>query len=1008
MNISAWSIKNPLSVIIGCFLAIITGWYAFHRLHIQSFPDMNLPMVSISASLSGASPEQLENDVAKKIEDSIASVQGLKNINTTIKEGSVSIQTEFVLEKDPQEALDEIRSAVDSVRANLPSGMAAPVVTKVNTASSSPIVVYGVTASHLTPEELSWTIDNDITRQLLDIKGVGGVKRIGGVTREIHITLQPQQLSSLGLTMDNVSSQLTQMYKQSNAGKIEWSGSGQVIQATTEVSTVRSLENIYIKTSQGNVRLGDIAHIQDTHKRVSSGALLNGKPIIGFEVARAKGYGETDIAKHVATKIHQWNTQHPDIQANLLVSYVQKVNEDFDASMQLLWEGALLAIIVVWIFLRDVRATMVSAVALPLSILPTFTFMYYAGFSLNVVTLLSLSLVIGILVDDAIVEVENIARHIHMGKTAHQASLDATGEIGLAVIATTFTLIGVFLPTAFMEGIPGLVFKQFGWTAAIAVFSSLVVARCVTPLLAARWMKDHDVPSTDPWWLQQYMKIVHYTTVNNKKTIVGAILFFILSISMIPLLKTGFIPAGNTSQTQVVMELEPGTLYEDALRQVQKADAIIRENPHVIQVYSAIGAGSLGREGGVNTDTRKAALNVTLKPLNERPLRSEIENQMREALKVIPGAKFQILSGGSGEKLSVALRSDNGDLLRETVKKIETELKEVPNIGGMKSDVNLTSMQWEWVINTDKATQWGLTTESIAKAIRVLTQGDMDMNVAKFDSGVRQIPIIVKTDQSVIQDPLILDTLTLQNNQGVTVPLREVIEPRWVEAPNEIKRLNRYNTYTIDIELAGRPLGEVESMLTRSTTLQQLPDGVSRATTGESERMQELFSGFGMAMLAGVCAIYLILILLFKDWLQPFTILMALPLSLGGAFAGLYTTGQSFSMPSLIGLIMLMGISTKNSILLVDYAIMLKEEGMDTLTAIREACHKRARPIIMTSIAMGAGMLPVALQLGATDGSFRAPMAIAVIGGLITSTLLSLLVIPSFYLMMERIKKTKK
>lgn len=1006
MNISAWSIKNPLIIVVSCLLAMLTGWYAFHRLHVQSFPDMNLPMVTVSAGLSGASPEQLENDVAKKIENSIASVQGLKNINTTIKEGSVTIQTEFVLEKDPQEALDEVRSAVDTIRNDLPSGMAAPVVTKVNTASSSPILVFGMKASQLTEEELSWIIDNDITRYLLDIKGVGGVKRVGGVTREIHITVQPDVLAGYGITMDAISSQLTAMYKQSNAGKIELNRQGQVIQATSEVAKVEDLNNLFIKTNQGNVRLGDIAKIDDTHKRVGSGALLNGEKIIGFEVARAKGYGETDIAHKVEQAMQAWNTDHPDKPSHLLVSYVTKVNDDFDASMKLLWEGALLAVIVVWAFLRDGRATLVSAVALPLSILPTFTFMYYADFSLNVVTLLSLSLVIGILVDDAIVEVENIARHIHMGKTAEQASLDATGEIGLAVIATTFTLIGVFLPTAFMEGIPGLVFKQFGWTAAVAVFSSLVVARCVTPLLAAKWMRDHDAPSEDPWWLKKYVSIIGWTTAHNKSTIAGAFVFFAISVAMIPLLKTGFIPAGNGSQTQVIMEMEPGTLYEDAMERVQMADRLVRQNPYIEQVYSAIGAGSLGREGGVNTDTRKASLNVTLKPLGSRPERSVVENQMREALSKVPGVKIQILSGGSGEKLSIALRSDDGVLLRDTVRTIEKELQAVPGIGSLKSDVNLTSMQWEWVINTDKATQWGLTTESIAKAVRVATQGDMDMNVAKFDSGVRQIPIVVKMDNKELYDSNLLDKLTLQNNVGATVPLREVVDPQWVEAPSEIKRLNRYNTYSIDIELGGRALGEVEALTQQSSTLRQLPAGISRATTGESERMQELFSGFGMAMLAGVASIYIILLLLFKDWMQPLTILMALPLSLGGAFAGLYLTGQSFSMPSLIGLIMLMGVSTKNSILLVDYAIMdMHERGVHAVDAIREACHKRARPIIMTSLAMGAGMLPVAMQWGATDGSFRAPMAIAVIGGLVTSTALSLLVIPSFYIMMNKLKQ---
>lgn len=1005
MNISAWSIKNPLPVLMFFIIFVLIGLNSFNSMSVQNFPDMALPTININASLNGANPEQLENEVAKKIEDSLASLNGIKNISTTITEGNVSINAEFRLEKPVQEAYDDVSSAVSSIQAQLPQSMSNPVVNKVKT-TDSPILTFAIKTQHMNETELSWYIDNNIAKEMLAIKGVGKVTRVGGVNREIHVAINPVKLKELGLTVSALSTQLKNLQVETSSGKIEIGGAQQSIKATAKVTTADELNKIEFYSGNKKIKLLDIATVEDTYARVTSAAYLNGEKIIGFEVARAKGYGELEIAKVVREKIVQLANQNKDIEIIEAYDFVSPIKNDYHASVKLLIEGGVLAVIVVFIFLRDWRATIVSAVALPLSIIPTFVFMAWMGFTLNIITLLALSLVIGILVDDAIVEVENIARHLQMGKSAYEASMEATQEIGLAVIATTFTLIGVFLPTAFMSGIPGLIFKQFGWTAAISVFASLVVARLLTPLMAAYIMKKTSSYGVheDPKWMKTYLSLVSWSLKNRLKTIIFAILFFILSLVLIPMIKTSFIPANNSSQTQVSIELEPGTTFETAEKVVKIAEKSLKEIKEIEQVYSTIGTGSSGAQGGVaNTETRKANLIIKLIDMDKRPVKQLIEENIRQSLQNVPGAKIKVMSGGNGEKYVISLMSSDGELLKQSIKNIETELAQHSDISNFNSDLNLSSKQLSLKINNARAAELGITTAEIAETVRVATQGDYDTALSKMNSSERQIPIVVKMNDEFIRDLDNIKSLSVQGKNDM-IPLSEIVEFEWVNSPAQISRYNRSRNLNIDIELGTKQLGEMAQIVSQMSSIKNLPQGVTFNKTGEAERMEELFGNFGIAMLTGVLCIYLILVLLFKDILQPFTILMALPLSLGGAFVALLVAGQNFSMPSLIGLIMLMGVSTKNSILLVDYAIMARQQGIERFEAVLDACHKRARPIIMTTLAMGAGMLPVAMQWGSGDGSFRAPMAVAVIGGLLTSTILSLLVIPSVFTYVDDFK----
>jgi multidrug efflux pump subunit AcrB len=726
--------------------------------------------------------------------------------------------------------------------------------------------------------------------------------------------------------------------------------------------------------------------------------LLNGKPVVGFEIVRARGAGEVDVADGVRLALATLQTTHPDIDITEAFNFVDPVVENFEGSMWLLIEGAVLAVIVVWLFLRDWRATFVSATALPLSMIPTFAAMHLLGFTLNVVTLLSLSLVVGILVDDAIVEIENIMRHLRMGKTPYQAAMEAADEIGMAVIATTFALIAVFLPTAFMSGVAGKFFVHFGWTAAIAVFFSLVVARMLTPMMAAYLLRPPKSEHGEARWLEIYTGWAAWCLRHRLKTVLATVCFFFGSFALVPLLSTGFIPPDDLSQTQVYLSLQPGSTFKETFAAAETARRIVETNPHVKLVYTAIGGGATGSDPFAPrgaAEARKATLTINMTPRAERRgvRKQDVERQLRDALGVLPGVQVRVGLGGSSEKYVLVLASENGPLLTEHARTVERELRTLPGIGAITSTASL--VRPELVVRPDfaAAADLGVTSAAIADVLRIATAGDYDQSLAKLNLAQRQIPIVVKLPPAAREDLSLLERLTVPGKNG-PVMIGAVASLNLSGGPAEIDRYDRLRNINFEIELNQQPLGEVEKLALALPSLKHLPAGILQTTVGDAEAMGELFQSFGLAMLTGVLCIYIVLVLLLRDFVQPATILAALILSVPGAFLALFVTQTAVSMPSMIGLIMLMGIATKNSILLIDYVILARREhGLDRWSALLDACRKRARPIVMTTVAMGAGMLPIALGLG-TDPSFRAPMAIVVIGGLITSTFLSLLVVP--------------
>ncbi|MFG3453326.1 efflux RND transporter permease subunit [Stutzerimonas stutzeri] len=1004
INVSSWSIRNPTPAILLFALLTFAGLMGFGLMKIQEFPDIDLPMITVTAELPGASPAQLENDVARKIEDSLATVQGVRHIQTILTDGTADIAVEFRLEKATQEALDDVRDAVARVRADLPADLRDPVIRKLEVAGS-PILTYTVAAANMDEQALSWFVDHDVSKALLAVPGVGSVSRVGGVSREVRVELDPAHLLALNTTALDISRQLRQIQQEASGGRVYLGGGEQTVRTIATVQSAEEIAALEVTLSDGRrVRLGQVATVTDTVAEPRSAALLDGEAVVGFEIVRARGAGEVDVAEGVRGALDGLKAKHPEITVTEAFNSVDQVVENYDGSMRLLYEGAALAVLVVFLFLRNWRATFVTAVALPLSAIPTFAVMHWMGFSLNIVTLLSLSLVIGVLVDDAIVEIENIERHLRMGKTPYQAAVEAADEIGLAVVATTFTLIAVFLPTAFMSSTVGKFFVQFGWTAAIAVFFSLVVARMLTPLMAAyllRPPKQHS--QVPPRWLSLYLTWMQWCLRHRMLTVLGAMAFFTGGLMLAASLPDTFLPPDDDWQTQVTVTLAPGSKLGDTLLLAEQARRLIEQNPHVKMVYTAIGGSASGDDpveppGSSAGNVRTAVLTLNMTHRNDhRPgvTKQHIESQLRDALAVLPGARVRVGMGGSEEYVLV-LAGEDGQLLSRHAQQVERELRTIPGVGAITSTASLVRPELIVRPNFVRAADLGVTTAAIADTLRVATLGDYDQNLAKLSFSERQVPVVVRLTDAARGDIQTLKRLPIAGARG-PVPLENVATLEIGSGPVEITRFDRMRNVNVEIELNGEALGDIEQAILALPSLRNLPPGVVQTTVGDAEAMDELATGFGLAMLTGVLCIYIVLVLLLKDFMQPLTILAAPMLSIPGAFIALFVTATAMSLPAMIGLIMLMGIATKNSILLIDYIILARRDhGLTRQEAIIDACSKRARPIIMTTLAMGAGMLPVALGWGA-DPSFRSPMGIVVIGGLITSTVLSLLIIPVLF-----------
>ncbi|MEO6519522.1 MAG: efflux RND transporter permease subunit [Pseudoxanthomonas sp.] len=1002
MNVSSWAIDRPLPAIMVFVVLCVAGLWGFHKLPVARFPDVAFPMTTVTISQPGASPSQLETEVTRRVEDSVATIPNIKRIISSVSEGVSSTTIEFVLDTDLATALDDTRDAVTRIRTNLPQDIQEPVVSKIDVGGS--LMTYAVVAPSLSADELSWLVDREISKAMYGVPGVALVKRVGGVERQVRVDLDPNALQALGVTAGDVSQQLGRIQVERAGGKAEQDGSQQVIRTVGTVADVEALRNYSVSLPDGRaVRLSAVATITDGAADPSQVALLDGKPVVAFSLSRTRGSSEIDVAKGVEAALETLKAAHPGLQFTLVTTVIDETLRSYESSMTMLWEGALLALLVVWLFLRDWRATWVSAVALPLSIIPTFAVMHLFGFSLNIITLLALSVVVGILVDDAIVEIENIVRHLRMGKPPLEAARDAAAEIGTAVIATSLTLAAVFVPVAFMPGIAGKFFREFGWTAATAVLFSLLVARLLTPMMAAYVLKAQPETHRETRLMTWYLGWVDAALRHRARTLWIATGLFVASLAIVPLIPTTFIPFSDVGRSNLSLELPPGTTLQETTALSEQARALLQDIPELQQVYTTVGSVlDLGDPGKAGVgEPRKATLILDWGKADDRDRdQKALERLARSTLAVLPGVRVSYLSSEPGEMMQLVLAGDDPQRLQEAATALDRDLRTIKGLGSVTSSASL--LRPEIVITPDsaRAADLGVATADIAEAARIATSGDYVQRLAKLNLPERQIPIRVGFAESSLSQPGLIGQLRVRGKNG-PVPLAAVADISNGSGPSQISRYQRQRNITFTAELNGRPLGEVMQEVQALPSLEKLPDGVSFLNTGDAEVFVELFLGFAIAMAAGLICIYMVLLLLFNHALMPLTILTAVPLCAGGAFGALLLTQNLLSLPALIGLLMLIGIASKNSILLVDYAVIAEDEhGLSQHDALVDACRKRAQPVIMTTLAMGAGMLPIALGW-AGDSSFRAPMALAVIGGLITSTLLSLIVIPAAFTVVD-------
>ena len=1062
MNFSAWSIRNPVAPLLAFVMLMLLGWQAFNALPITRFPNIDVPLVAITVTQSGAAPAELEKQVTREIEDAVAGITGVKNIRSTVSDGRSQTLVEFHIEVPTDKAVQDTKDAIDRINGDLPADVEAPVVSRIDVEGQA-IMTFAVSSPDMSIEELSWFVDDKIKRALQGARGVGKIERYGGADREIRIELDAVKLNSQGITASDVNRQIKATNIDLGSGRSEIGTQEQAIRTLGDAESAARLAETSIALPTGRfVKLGDLGEIVDSYEELRSFSRLDGDQVVTFSVFRAKGASEVSVAETVEANLKKIREADPGVAITPVDDTVFYTYGNYEAALHTLIEGAILAVFVVWLFLRNWRATLISAVAIPLSAIPTFWAMDQLGFSLNLVSFLALTLATGILVDDAIVEIENIARHIRMGKTPYRAAIEAADEIGLAVIATTFTIVAVFVPVSFMPGIPGQYFRQFGLTVAIAVLFSLLVARLITPMMAAYLMspKDaHDEGQEDGVVMRGYTALVRATATGRTPlpnplrllgflssvpvigrlfrnwffrfptryiTLMVAIAVVIYSVMVMSSIPGSFIPPEDVSRIAVGVELPPGSTLDDtdrATRQMQEAISRVAGVDHVFVLGGSSPTGDL--------DIRRASVTVILEKLDHslwhRVLRIardavpaidpylpkvdaadgrvrpqwDIESDVFSIVSKIPDTRAYKLNDRGERDISFNILSDNEADLKEGVADLEAALRGDPLLEYVSSSGALPRPEVQITPRLEEAARLGITTQQIAETIRVGTIGDVDAALAKVSVENRLIPVRVQLNRDLRADAARIGALRVRTASGKSIPINAVADISIGEGPATVDRLNRQRKASIGANLpAGVALDTATGRFREIAEQTELPAGVRFAESGDAEVQQELMVSFTNAMVMGLMLVLSVLILLFKNVIQPFTILFSLPLAIGGVAAALIVTGSAVSMPVLIGILMLMGIVTKNAILLVDFAIEMIHQGKDRMSAMIEAGQKRARPIVMTSIAMSAGMLPSALGVG-EGGAFRAPMATAVIGGIIVSTVLSLVVVPSFFLIMD-------
>lgn len=969
---------------------------ALSQLGIEEEPNIDLPWVSVGVSMNGAAPVEIEAQITRRIEDAVAGVANVKHIRSTVTTGHSSTDIEFELGTNADRATNDIREAVNQIRSYLPKGIYEPTITR-EEMSGGGSVTYSVSSSKRSDVELSWLIDNQISRALLANPNIGHANRFGGLDRQICVDLDPVRLEAFGVTSDQINSQLREQNINLPGGRGDVGMTEQSIRTIGSMPSIEELSKTRISLP-GNrwVELSALGKVSDGVNELRNQSFLDGKPIIGMEITRRRGKNIVAVEQAAKKILADVQKKYPDLKFTQVFSDAEFVQESSSATFEALGLGALLAVVVIYLFLRDARAALIAAVAMPLSVIPTFAYMQSANFTLNDMSLLGLALVIGILVDDAIVEIENIVRHMNMGKKPFFAAIDAADEIGLAVVATTMAAVVVFLPVAFMGGIPGQFFRQFGLTVAVAVFCSLLVARLITPVMAAYWLKPHKEEEDNSCLARAYDSSLKVALKHRFLTVLAGILFFAGSLGLFYTMPTTLVSRIDRGKSYARVELAPGSRLQDTIEVIQEANKILLARPEVEKVFASAG------EGEVN----KGSISIVLKPKDQRKLSQDaFEDSVRPALMMIPGARISFLGGWGSGDVAILLTSYDPTALERTAKDLTTQMRAMPGLTDIQSTAQV--LKPEIIVEPDfaRAAEQGVSVEAIARTALVATMGDIGMNMPKFDLSDRQIPIVVRIDPEYRHKLSVISNMKVVGNNGRLVPLRSVAHVRFDSGLFKIDRYDRARQISVSAKYnSNSSLGQALTDVHNLPAFKNRPASVSDHRTGSAEIQEDIFGGFGYAIITGVLLIYAVLVLLFRGMLQPFTIMVSLPLSLGGALIALLALNKPIDMYALIGIVMLMGLVTKNAILLVEYCLVSMEKGMGRTEAIFKSGRTRMRPILMTTTAMIAGMLPIALAIGA-GAEARAPMAIAVVGGLFMSTILTLLVVPVVFTYMDDFEK---
>ena len=1021
IRISTWGIQNPVPVAILFIALVLVGVVSYTRLPIKQRPNVTFPAVQITVTENGAAPSEIETQITRPIENAMAGLPNVETIQSTVQRGSSVTQIEFPLNEDIQKMTDDVRTRVEQTRAVLPRDIDPPTVQRLEIDSEA-ILNYAVSAPGMSDVELSWYIDDTVARTLQAVEGVAQVQRVGGVNREINVIVDPEKLAGFGLTAPQINDALRNFSLDAGGGQVEVGGRRQTIRVLGTPETIDKLRDTQIPIAGGRyVRLSDVAEVGDGSSEVQGFARLDDRPVVGFQLMKTRDASDIAVEDRVIKAIkEQLECSAPvkarkgggpgagrgqaapcvdrGIRFTKVLSTVDNTRANYEATLHTLLEGMALASLVVFLFLRDWRATMITAVAMPVSLIPTFAAMMLFHFSLNTITLLALTLVIGILVDDAIVEIENIQKRVDAGARPYRAALEGADAIGLAVVATTCTIVVVFFPVSFMPGIPGQFFKEFGLTVSVAVLFSLLTARLLTPLMAAYFLKPTAHPHERGPLRGPYRSALEWALSHRWLAILLGGLVFVASLMLVRVLPTGVQPEGNPNFYYINIQGPPGATPQFMEGVVRDVTNMVRQRGETEHVFATVGSTSSSSFfGGGSSGVNEGTVTVVLNPKRKLSV-TKIKDEVRPRLLEIPDARVTFDSGGFGSGgLQMTLTSDDGPVLEKTALELQREMHTMKTVANPVPSAPPVGPELVIRPKPDEAARLGVSIDTIASAARVATIGDIDANVAKYNDGAQRIPIRVRLPEQARSDLEVIRNMKLPTSTGDFTTLGSVADVDFQAGPAQINRYDRQRRMSVIADrVGGVQLGQALAEGMKLPVMRHLPAGVKPANFGENRVFSQLVSGLVMAILAGLCLIYAVMTLLFKSFFKPAVILSALPLAIGGAFLALLVGKMSLSLPSLIGLLMLLGLAAKNSILLVEYAIERERAGATQREALIEACRERARPIIMTTLAMQAGMLPTALGLG-VGAEFRQPMAIAVIGGLLSSTALSLVLVPVVY-----------